>query len=237
MNTPVTEATDRRRQPIWHEYAEDGTQTGRLISMQEAGEGGLHAAAHAVLWRPGGSEPEILLQRRSDKVATWPGHWEMSATGHIDAGTDKTPHAAALREVEEEVGINLPPESLLEIFRRRSDNSVNIGTHDVANMIRENELNIVHAARFPDDAELAYNDGEVDSSQWVPLSRYLEWTDAEDGAGEPLVPHDQEYVRQVANTVFYSMIFEELLAQDRERHPAAYAELDASLQKQREQEA
>src|SRR6267378_4049705 len=46
----------------------------------------------------------ILLQKRSMDVDTFPGCWDHSAAGHVDAGEDY--EEAAKRELQEELGIS-----------------------------------------------------------------------------------------------------------------------------------
>lgn len=45
----------------------------------------------------------ILLQRRSMQVESFPGYWDHSAAGHVDAGEDYD--EAARRELQEELGV------------------------------------------------------------------------------------------------------------------------------------
>ncbi|HEX3082468.1 MAG TPA: NUDIX domain-containing protein, partial [Candidatus Saccharimonadia bacterium] len=49
------------------------------------------------------SSGQILLQQRSEKKTESPLLWDLSATGHVDAGEDYA--EAAVRETAEEVGI------------------------------------------------------------------------------------------------------------------------------------
>lgn len=50
---------------------------------------------------------KYLLQRRSLSVPNYPGYWDASAGGHIDAL--ETPRVAAYRELAEELGIHSVP--------------------------------------------------------------------------------------------------------------------------------
>ena len=57
----------------------------------------------------------VFLQKRSVTKDTWPGAWDSSASGHLDAG--ETYDACAVREVREELGWELaePLTPLLKI--------------------------------------------------------------------------------------------------------------------------
>jgi isopentenyl-diphosphate delta-isomerase len=59
------------------------------------------------------SKCEVLLQLRSKDKKTFPNVWDVSVAGHISAG--ETPLDAALREIEEEVGIRVGSEELLQV--------------------------------------------------------------------------------------------------------------------------
>ena len=60
----------------------------------------IHRVVHVLLFNRSG---ELLLQKRSMKKDTAPGKWDTSVGGHISPGEDDL--AAALREMEEELGI------------------------------------------------------------------------------------------------------------------------------------
>jgi isopentenyl-diphosphate delta-isomerase type 1 len=71
-----------------------------------------HRAVHVLVFNARG---ELLLQKRSMSKDTFPGTWDSSASGHLDAGEDYD--ACAVRELREEIGLNLaqPPERLFKI--------------------------------------------------------------------------------------------------------------------------
>ena len=48
------------------------------------------------------SEGQLLIQQRSEEKAIWPGKWDVSAAGAVDAGENS--RQAAEREVGEELG-------------------------------------------------------------------------------------------------------------------------------------
>ena len=53
---------------------------------------------------------QILLQKRSQNKDSFPGKFDTSSAGHIQAGDE--PLESALRELKEELGISAPPEQL-----------------------------------------------------------------------------------------------------------------------------
>ncbi|MCW5556538.1 MAG: NUDIX domain-containing protein [Verrucomicrobiae bacterium] len=61
-----------------------------------------HRAVHVLLFNHRG---ELFLQQRSLTKDNWPGVWDSSSSGHLDAGEDYD--ACVLREVREELGIAL----------------------------------------------------------------------------------------------------------------------------------
>jgi 16S rRNA (adenine1518-N6/adenine1519-N6)-dimethyltransferase len=52
-------------------------------------------------------EGRVWLQKRSRAKDAWPGYWDLSSTGHVDAG--ESYEEAACREVKEELGIEARP--------------------------------------------------------------------------------------------------------------------------------
>ena len=56
----------------------------------------------------------ILVQKRSSAKDSAPGLWCSSCSGHLDAGEDYI--AAAVRELEEELGLEIRPEDLSPIL-------------------------------------------------------------------------------------------------------------------------
>lgn len=73
-----------------------------IAPRREAHRLGLrHRAVHMLVLD---GDDRIYLQRRSPHKDVDPGLWDTSAAGHVDAGEDY--HAAALRELHEELGLD-----------------------------------------------------------------------------------------------------------------------------------
>jgi isopentenyl-diphosphate Delta-isomerase len=86
-----------------------------VISQQPRSEvhrlGLRHRAVHVLVFNQRG---QVFLQKRSLHKDTFPGAWDSSASGHLDAGEKYD--EAARREVNEELGVNLI-EPLQRLFK------------------------------------------------------------------------------------------------------------------------
>lgn len=72
----------------------------------------MHRAVHILVFNDAG---QLFLQKRSPLKDCFPGKWDSSASGHLDAG--ESYDACAVREVREEIGLILSavPEKIFEI--------------------------------------------------------------------------------------------------------------------------
>jgi isopentenyldiphosphate isomerase len=101
---------------------ESGLPTGQVVLKSEAHRLGLwHRCFHCWICGsdPGGSY--LLLQRRAATKHTWPGYLDVTAAGHLAAG-EKT--LDGLREVEEELGLQIKPERLVPLGTRRVEQEI-----------------------------------------------------------------------------------------------------------------
>ncbi|QEC50496.1 NUDIX domain-containing protein [Baekduia soli] len=95
---------------------------GRRLGTKRRGDvhrdGDWHLAFHLWVVGPGG----VLLQRRAQAKASWPGRLDASAAGHLTAGESV---ADGLREVEEELGVTYRMDELHALGMHRVDEVAN----------------------------------------------------------------------------------------------------------------
>ncbi|MFI2743264.1 NUDIX domain-containing protein [Zhouia sp. PK063] len=95
---------------------DEGNYTGVIMPKSEAHAKGLfHPTIHVWLYT---SKKELLIQQRARTKETFPGKWDVSVAGHLSTG--ETPLEGALREVEEEIGLQLTKQDLRLIFIEKS---------------------------------------------------------------------------------------------------------------------
>jgi isopentenyldiphosphate isomerase len=97
-------------------FDELGRHRGVLDRSVAHAEGWWHQVFHLLIVarRPAGAS--VILQRRASAKSTFPGLLDLSATGHLAAGERPID---GLRELREELGIELDPESLVRLGVRR----------------------------------------------------------------------------------------------------------------------
>ncbi|MBN4070702.1 NUDIX domain-containing protein [Olleya sp. AH-315-F22] len=97
---------------------EVGKPTGKTCLKLEAHKRGyFHPTVHVWFYTKKG---EILLQKRGSKKQTFPNFWDVSVAGHVLAG--EAIEDAALREVKEEIGIEINKSQLTKIDVRKNVN-------------------------------------------------------------------------------------------------------------------
>ncbi len=88
-----------------------GNYTGQRALKSEAHKKGLyHPTVHVWFHTKDGL---ILLQQRAKNKDTYPLRWDVSVAGHVGAGEQII--ETALREVEEEIGLNISKEDLVPL--------------------------------------------------------------------------------------------------------------------------
>ena len=121
-----------------------------------------HRAAHILIYNQQG---DLFLQKRSENKDEFPGYWDSSAAGHVDAG--ESYDECIVREVKEELGITLNeiPESLFLI-----------------EAIPENGMEFCQVYVTHHEGPFILNKDEIEQARWFSLDEIREWFDS-DGEG------------------------------------------------------
>ena len=144
----------------------DGTLTGKVKERNLVHQDGdLHGTVHIFIVREGKEGRELLLQKRSKDKDAYPGCYDISSAGHVSAGQGYK--EAALRELEEELGIHAEDDDLSFIGyyhfyceERFYDKP-----------FRNNEISAVYLYTKPVEiGNLILQEEEVESVCWMPLS-------------------------------------------------------------------
>lgn len=103
----------------------DGTPAGEKVSKEEIHKKGLwHRSAH--VWFVN-SNDEILLQRRARGIVSHPDKYDISSAGHLSAGD--TAVSGALREIREELGIDVTESELIKLGEVKQECTQNGGVY------------------------------------------------------------------------------------------------------------
>ena len=78
-------------------------------------DGDWHRSLHLWVWGVEDGEPFIIFQRRSMTKDTWPGALDVAVGGHFRSGETL---AATLREAEEEIGLSVTVDDVIQVGRR-----------------------------------------------------------------------------------------------------------------------
>ncbi|MBT8244719.1 MAG: NUDIX domain-containing protein [Winogradskyella sp.] len=140
-----------------------GNPTGKTALKSDIHKNGwYHNTIHLWLYTPKG---EILLQQRSHKKTIYPLLWDVSVAGHIDAGETFT--EAAIRETEEEIGLNLNKKYLIKIGTHLHKSEYNNGN------IKDYEFHQVYISKLPVSLEsLIPQEDEVEALKLVSLDTF-----------------------------------------------------------------
>ena len=172
---------------IWDD---NGHPTGTTAMKSEAHRKGLwHPTVHIWCYQPGG---QILLQKRGASKDTFPGLWDVSVAGHIGAG--EAPTIAALRELKEEIGLEIREEELegIGIFQEE---------HMHPNGIIDREFHHCYLLKLtPPLPQLKLQAEEVSDLKWMPYLRFAEeaWGLAR---SDRYVPHQSKYYASVLRAI------------------------------------
>ncbi|MFK8077511.1 MAG: NUDIX domain-containing protein [Granulosicoccus sp.] len=122
----------------------------------------LHRSAHILLLN---SKNQIFVQLRSLLKDNSPGLWDTSAAGHVDSGESYL--QCAIRELAEELGVELAPDDLVPVGRLPPERS---------NGFEFTQIYTAHS-----DQPLTLQAEEVDDGRWVSVDELDRWI-CKDGA-------------------------------------------------------
>lgn len=160
---------------------ENGNKIGLTKSKDQTHiDGDWHLAAHVWFINP---KEELLIQRRSKTKINHPNMWDISVAGHVSAGEDSK--TSALREIKEEIGVDLKKNDLQHLGRVIQQSVLNNGTYI------NNEHNDIYLVEMEININtLNFQDGEVEEAQLVPWEDFQRWVSEEK---DDIVPHPEEY--------------------------------------------
>ena len=138
----------------------EGKSTGKTALKSEAHKNGwYHPTVHVWFYT---NDKKVLLQKRASVKKVFPNLWDVSVAAHIGAG--ETVKNAAIREVKEEIGLNISPTDLIKVGFRKDEI-----THP--NGILDCEFKHLFLCKLNEDVSLlTQQKGEVDDLQLFDLS-------------------------------------------------------------------
>ena len=164
----------------------DGNHTGEKKPKPDIHrDGDWHKAAHIWVVDPMGN---LLIQKHSSRARGYPDMWDISSAGHISAGEDSL--TAALREVKEELSLEIKPEDLEYLFSVAQQAIFEDGAY-INNEFKD--VYLVELDHPPSDLKLQKE--EVSATRWIPYKKLEEII--KNGSSD-FIPHPDEYPRLFA---------------------------------------
>ena len=156
---------------IFDELDERGEPTGRTVTRDEAHKNGIWHRAVCLFLVNG--KRQVLMGRRSYTKKLWPGCWDVSSGGHVDAG--ETGLACAVREMYEELGIKIDPRDVRYIGGYCSNNKSEKMWDK-----HFNEFYIAH--KDVDVADIKMQQGEIEEIKWIDFDEFKKLTQGRDSS-------------------------------------------------------
>ncbi len=167
-----------------------GNKTGETVLKSVAHQQGIfHKTIHVWFYTKNG---QILLQQRGKDKKTFPLLWDVSVAGHVGAG--ELIEEAALREVEEEIGLSIKESDLKKIgvFKSIQKHSDDLLDYEFQHtFIAELKVSL---------AQLTKQKSEVADLNLTSLLKFSEetWGLAHT---QKYVPHSVEYYKKVIRAI------------------------------------
>ena len=154
---------------LFDELDEQGNPTGLTVERNVAHSiGTYHRTAHIWILRPDEDKDDfqVLLQKRSKNKDSFPGCYDISSAGHVQAGDEY--EISAIREMKEELGITAKPEDLQYIGLHKGFEDTLCRGKRFFN--REFARVYVYCGDVNDD-EIKIQPEEVESVMWVSYKK------------------------------------------------------------------
>ncbi|MDT0553782.1 NUDIX hydrolase [Urechidicola vernalis] len=149
--------------------------------------GWLHASVH--IWFYTETE-ELLLQKRSATKIAFPNVWDVSVAGHI--GTKESPLESALREIKEEIGLEIEKESLKPIGTYHEHQQFNPAYID-------NELHYIYKCKLEKRfSELKIQKEELTALKLIPIKLFRQEIKE---LNHDYAKHPTDYYLQILNNL------------------------------------
>lgn len=133
---------------------ENDKVVGQATRSEAHAKGLRHRAVHVLVFN---AEGEVFMQKRSKSKDTWPGAWDSSCSGHVDAGEDYL--EAALRELDEELGYK--PENELEFLFKLLPGD-------------DTGQEFINVYRVKGEGPFRLNHDEIEIGEWMNIPNLLE---------------------------------------------------------------
>lgn len=169
---------------------DEGNLTGQNCLKSIAHQEGFnHATVHIWFFTVQGN---ILLQQRGAAKKIYPLLWDVSVAGHVNSGENL--YDAAIREVKEEIGLNIRKEALIKIGVMKSFKSYDSGVID-------NEFHTVFISKLNEDINnLSAQKEEVEALKIVSSSTFKELLENSE--------HNSHFVS--SNKTYYDFVLNEI---------------------------
>jgi isopentenyldiphosphate isomerase len=168
----------------------EGNKTGETVLKSLAHQKGIfHETVHIWYYTKNG---QILLQKRGKEKKTFPLSWDVSVAGHVGAGEQIK--AAAIREIEEEIGLLIKENDLQKIgifksIQRPSENIMDCEFHQT--FIAELKVPVL---------QLTKQKSEVANLKLTSLLKFSEETWGLANV-QKYVPHGADYYKTVIKAI------------------------------------
>lgn len=154
---------------LWDVYDENRVKTGRtIIRGEEMQQGDYHMVVHVCIF---GSDGKMLIQQRQPFKEGWSGKWDVTVGGSAVSGD--TSRTAAVREVKEEIGLDIDLDGVRPVmtvnFERGFDDYYIIEQDaDIDSLTLQPEE--VKAVKWADYDEIC---AMIDSGEFIPYEKEM----------------------------------------------------------------